>query len=224
MKLWLYTAATFVGLALFIEHTPPPAQKASAGSLKHLLAKYEAGGRGPNSYNRGSMRCAKSNRAHLPLTNMTIGQIQYYQSLPSCTHQKLLAVGEFQMVPDTLNAAVRALRIPSSARFTPELQNKLFVHYLAKQKQPAIWQYVRTGNDLTSACRGVSAEWAAFKDPHTGRGRYDSVGNNHARVSVAATQAALIRARNEYVRLTDIGLDPDTAYAAALGVPTGNTP
>jgi hypothetical protein len=192
-------------------HTPP------GGTLKRLIFEGESGVRGYNSYNRGSMRCAKSNRSPLNLTNMTIGQIQYYQSLPSCSAQKLLAVGHYQIVPETLDGAVRELGLPTSTPFTPYVQDTIFALYLAKEKQAAIHHWVHTGKGLYSAGYAVAREWAIFQAPN-GRGVYDGKGNNKARISSARVIYALQKARNDYVRLTATGLNADKAYASALGV------
>ena len=198
--------------------------KAPPGTLKHLIFEGESGTRGYNSYNRGSMRCAKSNRRDLNLTNMTIQQIQYYQSLPSCSHEKLLAVGHYQIVPETLNKAVRTLNLPPHTKFTPEVQDSIFALYLAKEKQPAIRRWICTGEGLHRAAHAVAGEWAIFKTPYTGRGVYDGHGNNHARISAKRVLSALEKARSDYMKLTDAGLDPDSAYAAALGVKAKESP
>lgn len=194
----------------FQGHAPP-------GTLKKLILEGEAGTRGYNSYNRGSMRCAKSNRVSLNLTGMTIGQIQYYQSLPSCSAQKLLAVGHYQIVPETLDRAVKELDLSASTPFTPKVQDTIFALYLAKEKQPAIHRWVRNGEDLYSASYAVAREWAIFQAP-TGRGVYDGKGTNKARISTVRVKHALLKAREDFLKLTDTGLDPDSAYAKALGV------
>lgn len=151
-------------------------------TLKRLILEGEAGARGYNSYNRGSMRCAKSNNKPLDLTKMTVGEIRRYQSMPSCTTEKLLAVGHYQIVPETLEHAVRTLNIPDNARFTPQLQD--FALYLAKEKQPAIRRWICTGNGLYQASHAVAGEWAIFKTPYTNRGVYDGKGNNKARIKL----------------------------------------
>lgn len=187
-------------------------------TLKRLILEGEAGARGYNSYNRGSMRCAKSNNKPLDLTKMTVGEIRRYQSMPSCTTEKLLAVGHYQIVPETLEHAVRTLNIPDSARFTPQLQDKIFALYLAKEKQPAIRRWICTGNGLYQASHAVAGEWAIFKTPYTNRGVYDGKGNNKARISAHRVKKALVRARVQYVMLTQAGTPSNTAYAMALGV------
>ena len=185
--------------------------------MKRLIQVGEAGSRGYNSYNRGSMRCTKSNSSPLKLTSMTIGEIQYYQSLPSCSPNKLLAVGHYQIIPETLNRAVRELGIPKSAMFTPNVQDTIFAHYLAKEKQPAIHRWVSSGQDLHSASYAVAQEWAIFKAPN-GRGLYDGKGTNKARISAVQVRLALEKARQDYMRLTLSGYTTEDAYARALGV------
>ena len=224
---WAIGLAIGIGLSVLAGGTSllkHKSAKAPAGTLKYLIFEGESGTRGYNSYNRGSMRCAKNNRRDLNLTNMTIQQIQYYQSLPSCSHEKLLAVGHYQIVPETLNKAVQSLNLPRHTKFTPEVQDSIFALYLAKEKQPAIRRWICTGEGLHRAAHAVAGEWAIFKTPYTGRGVYDGNGNNHARISAKRVLSALEKARSDYMKLTDAGLDPDSAYAAALGVKSKESP
>ena len=199
-------------------HTFGHDASAPAGTLKHLIMEGEAGSKGYNSYNRGSMRCAKGNRQNLQLTNMSIQQIQYYQSLPACTPNKLLAVGHYQMVPETLNRAVRTLNIPRSTRFTPQVQDTIFALYLAKEKQPAIRRWICGGQNIKQAAHAVAGEWAIFKTPYTNRGVYHGLGSNKARIGSHRVIRALMRARQHYYTLTKTGMPADKAYAMALGV------
>ena len=192
-------------------------EKAGKDTLKGLIFEGESGSRGYNSYNRGSMRCAKSNRKNINLTGMTVDQIKRYQSMPVCTHEKLLAVGHYQIVPDTLTYCNRVVGISGSTAFTPQVQDKIFALCLAGEKRPAIRRWVREGVGIKVAAHAVANEWKIFKSPYTGRGTADGVGNNKARISALRVLSALQNARIDYLKLIDTGIDPDTAYATALG-------
>lgn len=218
-RYWLALGLAFgIGISLYANHYGDRFNHAPPGTLKYLIMQGEAGTKGYNSYNRGSLRCAKSNRQMLNLTSMSIQQIQYYQSLPACTAQKLLAVGHYQMVPETLNQAVKSLNIPANAPFTPDLQDRIFALYLAREKQPAINRWICEGKNLRAAAHAVAGEWAIFQTPYTQRGLYDGLGNNKARISSYRVLNALLHARLRYVTLTTLGTPMHKAYAIALGV------
>lgn len=191
---------------------------ASPVTLKALILENESGEKGYKSYNRGSRSCAKSNKADINLTSMTIAEIQYFQALPTCTASKLLAVGHYQIVPETLNLAVNALKIPKEAKFTPGLQDRIFAFYLTQGKQPAIARYIKTGKGIENASHHMACEWAIFQSAKTGRGVYDGVGNNKARVKARRVVDALYTARQTYVRMVNDGAGEHQAYAAAVGI------
>ncbi len=218
-RYWLALGlALGIGLCLYASQHHDGFNNAPPGTLKYLIFEGEAGSKGYNSYNRGSLRCAKSNRQPLNLTSMSIEQIQYYQSLPACAPNKLLAVGHYQMVPETLSQAVKVLNIPTHAPFTPELQDRIFALYLAREKQPAINHWICEGKGLRTAAHAVAGEWAIFQTPYTQRGVYDGLGNNKARISAYRVLNALLHARLRYITLTTLGTPAHQAYAMALGV------
>lgn len=205
-------------VALKTERDYEEFQGQATPTLKSLIRKGESGARGYNSYNRGSTSCAKSNKDALPLTEMTIAQVQKYQSLPTCHKQKLLAVGHYQIVPKTLNNAIAAMKIPRNAKFTPELQDSIFAFYLTQGKQPAIRQYITTGKGIKRAAHAVAGEWAIFQSVYTNRGVYDKVGTNHARIKAEKVVQALYRGRMVFTELVNAGFSTNDAYAKAVGL------
>lgn len=186
------------------------------GTLKHLIKVGESGKRGYNSYNRGSTRCAKSNRANINIAGMTLDQIAYYQALPACHSSKLLAVGFYQDID--VRRCQRRLKLSGSTVYSPAIQDKCFALYLVGDKQPAISRWITTGKNKKTAGHYASAEFAGLESPILGRGYHDGNGNNKATVSSEKVMAALQNARAIYVKKRAEGVGHDDAYAEALGV------
>jgi hypothetical protein len=170
-----------------------------AGPFGDFVAGLESGNAGYNAFNRGSSPPpgTGSPRETLDLENMTIDSILTAMG-SSDPRQKLFAVGRYQCIPATLRAACSKLNIPTSSKFTRNIQDNIFVNYLCKSKQPKINTYL-SGSDpnneaaLLNACSASAGEWASIEDPllNPVRGRYDGVGTNHAHGKVATTKDAL---------------------------------
>ena len=186
------------------------------GTLKHLIKVGESGKRGYNSYNRGSTRCAKSNRANINIAGMTLDQIAYYQALPTCHSSKLLAVGFYQDID--VRRCQRRLKLSGSTVYSSAIQDKCFALYLVGDKQPAISRWITTGKNKKTAGHYASAEFAGLESPILRRGYHDGNGNNKATVSSEKVMAALQNARAIYVKKRAEGVGHDDAYAEALGV------
>ena len=188
----------------------------ATGTLKHLIKVGESGKRGYNSYNRGSTRCAKSNRANINIAGMTLDQIAYYQALPTCHSNKLLAVGFYQDID--VRRCQRRLNLAGSTVYSPAVQDRCFALYLVGSKQPAIERWITKGKQARMAGHYASAEFAGLSSPILGRGYHDGNGNNKATVSASKVMSALHNARAIYLKRRAEGVGHDDAYAEALGV------
>lgn len=188
-------------------------------SVANLIHRGESKRRGYNDYNRGSSKHAASNKENIDLTNMTIGEIMAKQALPANTEEKLLAVGKYQVIPETMAGAVAALGINKNEKYTPELQEKIFTEYLATSKKGrgSLEGYIKGKNDnLGRANKDAALEWASI-GVNGRHGMYDGVGSNHASISSNEMQSSLMKARSKYADLISKGMDENTAYAIALG-------
>lgn len=94
------------------------------------------------------------------------------------------AIGKYQFMNVSFKEIVEDLNIPSDAKFTPELQDRMFKHYALKQ--PAIRKYVANLNkgtqtvmQRTSAIEAFTKKWAGFKN-EGGKGAYDGFNGNSA--------------------------------------------
>lgn len=124
-------------------------------TLLDLMKKGESGARGYNAYNRGTYgKDTIGGREEIDFSELTVAEIQRRQSLPLGTPgnfstERVFAIGKYQVIPDTLQAAVDHLGIQPDEKFTPQLQDKIFTGYLLVEKQKAVYGYV-TGDERYS--------------------------------------------------------------------------
>jgi peptidoglycan hydrolase-like protein with peptidoglycan-binding domain len=174
-----------------------------------------------NSYNRGN---AGDSSKPQNLTDLTVGEIMRRQDLSKNDPNYLFAVGKYQFVDDTLKETVAKLGIDKNAKFTPQLQEKMFADYLIDEKRPAVHNYIvgKTGGaqGLHNAQVALSMEFASVGDPDKGgRSHYDKVGNNSASITPKEVQTALDHMREQYQKNVQSGMSADQAYKALSGDP-----
>lgn len=180
---------------------------------------------GYGSYNRG--RAGDANGAQIDFSQMTVGEVMRRQDLPRNDPERLFAVGKYQMIPGTFEEAVNSLGIDRNAKFTPQLQERMFADYLVDEKRPQVRAYI-TGETsgaqgLQGAQLALAREFASVADPRTGRSVYDndSAGNS-ASITAAEVGTALNQMRGQYQQNIGSGMSPAEAYRALSGDP--NTP
>ena len=179
--------------------------------LSDLLQRGEGG---YGSYNRG--RAGDSAGRTIDFSQMTLAEVQEAQHRGRQDPDRLFAVGKYQIIPGTMDLAVRGLHLDPNQRFTPELQERIFSDYLISQKQPGIKAYItgQPGADLHTAQQQMAAEWASVSDPDTGLRRYGKVGHNRASISANQVGRALEQMRTEYDRDIKAGMKPEDAWRA----------
>lgn len=158
---------------------------------------------------------------------MTVGEVmrrqQLYVDNPR-NPEGLFAVGKYQFVPGTLKETVNALGIDRNARFTPQLQEKMFADYLIDEKRPSVHAYI-TGKTsgaqgLERAQHALALEFASVGDPRNGgRSTYDGIAGNSASITPRKVQTALDHMREQYRKNVQSGLSADQAYKALSGDP-----
>lgn len=197
------------------------------GTVSDLIHMGESKRRGYNDYNRGSDRSAASNKANLDLENMTIGEIMAKQELPKGDQDRLFAVGKYQVIPQTMQDAVKSLKLDPSQKFDAATQERIFSDFLATSKKGrgALENYIKTGKGSAEmATHAIAQEWASVESPKLGRGVYDGVGTNRAHVRAGSMVPAVETARAKYAELRAQGLGEQEAYAAALGATATQNP
>ncbi|MCB1637988.1 MAG: hypothetical protein KDI15_04010, partial [Thiothrix sp.] len=193
-------------------------QAAAQPQASGLSALISSGEGGYGSYNRG--KAGDANGAEIDFSQMTVAELMQAQALPEGDQNRIFAFGKYQIIPSTLQEAVRALRIDPNTSVTPELQERIFSGFLLKGKRPDIEGYI-TGrhDDLTRAQKAGSQEWASIANPETGRSYYDGTGNNSASISADQFGAGLQAARAAYRQAIESGAEPEQAWQQAIGTP-----
>jgi len=179
----------------------------ASGSMKAVLFKGESGGN-PGIYNYRSG--GRYHVGHLDAEHTTIGDLARMQG-----EGKVFAAGKYQIIPKTMQGAIRALGLKADDKFDSATQDRIYTDYLAGSKRPQIGGYVTGKSDnLDAAHKAMAQEWASVA--YHGRGIYDGDGVNHASVSDQAAIHSLEQARATYQRLVKEGTDPTTARRSAL--------
>ncbi len=205
--------------------TQQPAQTNPYGfgpsnELGRLIGSGEGG---YNSYNRGVAGDARG--AQIDFSQMTVAEVMRRQDLPAGDPNRLFAVGKYQFTPNTLEEAINQTGVDRNARFTPQLQEKLFADYLIDEKRPSVRAYITgeaTGPQaLERAQHALALEFASVGTPRNGgRGAYDGdSAGNQASITTAETATALNHMRDQYQRNVQSGMQPEQAYRALSGDP-----
>ena len=123
--------------------------------------------------------------------NFTVGQVMELQ------RTRVYAVGRYQFIPVTLRYAVAMSDVSPLDMFTPETQNKLFAALL-DHKRPAVGAYIRGHHNHQGwALNELAKEWASIEYRY-GRGYYDHIGGNRAKISRAKAAEVLEELRETF--------------------------
>jgi hypothetical protein len=172
--------------------------------LMDIIGNAEGGAQQYNAINRGT---ANDTPAGYPgLSNLTIKQVMDLQ------RQGYKAVGRYQFIRGTLEETVRDAGLdPNTTKFTPAVQDQLFVTRLTQSRVRArLGAYLRgESDDIGAALNDLSNEFAVIKN-FTGRSGIEGIAGN--RSSIEATQAAqMLRRAREGFRLAR-GSSSGTVY------------
>ena len=97
---------------------------------------------------------------------------------------QVYAVGRYQFIPSTLRWAVNHSSVNELDMFTPEVQDTLMATLII-YKRPAVGAYLRGDHDLLGwALDELAKEWASI-EYRNGRGFYDHIGGNQAKITRA---------------------------------------
>ena len=123
--------------------------------------------------------------------NFTVGQVMDMQ------RSRVYAVGRYQFIPVTLRYAVAMSEVSPLDMFTPDTQNRLFAALL-DHKRPAVGAYIRGHHNLQGwALNELAKEWASVEYRY-GRGFYDHIGGNRAKISRAKAAEVLEELRETF--------------------------
>lgn len=124
------------------------------------------------------------------LSEMTVREVQQLQ------RTTVFAVGRYQMIPSTLDYAIKMSGVSEEDHFTPAVQDKL-LQTLIDHKRPDIGAFIRgQSHDIELAMKEMALEWASI--PYYGSSSYYG-GSNRAHVTKQEVRLALQRARDLYL-------------------------
>lgn len=192
----------------------------SNNPIYDLMYKGESGAAGYNAWNRGTGNNGIRPATHdMDFSQLSLGEVQRMQHLNRNDPDFVFAIGKYQIIPATMDAAVRTLKLDPNERFTPELQNRIFSEYLLRTKQPGIAPYIMGKSDnLQAAMEGLSNEWASFSDPRKGDMRSHYGSGNNAHISLAESESALQQLRQQFRHAKDLGASDTEAWRTATAV------
>jgi hypothetical protein len=110
---------------------------------------------------------------------------------------KIFAVGRYQFIPSTMQVALKHSCVHNNDLFTKETQEKLFA-VLIFHKRPLVGGYIKgEHDDLSLAGRELAKEFAAV-EYKSGRGFYDGIHGNKAKITQSQVRKALIHLRKSW--------------------------
>jgi hypothetical protein len=159
-------------------HAAPPWEPRFQGQgvagLRDLIASVEAGKKGYDAIHLS----ARALPARRP-TDLTIDEIQaWVRATPGQQH----AIGRYQFIPKTLAMLVGRLDIPATARFTPDLQDRLADELLA---DAGLAEFKAGRIDRAAFMSNLARIWAGLPTA-SGKSHYHGLAGNAAGMSWAA--------------------------------------
>lgn len=197
---------------------PAPSHRPSAGggptTLADAIAAHESKG-DYNVFNRGAGNKYKIGRQDF--SGMTLDEVMKQQNLASRDPNRLFAVGKYQIIPETLASAKKAMKLKGDEKFTPELQDRIFSEYLAASKRPQLEKFIRSGTGLEAAKLAGAQEWASIGVKSKGdRSYYAGDGINKAYMSSGEFETHLQNARQIYLKAKQSGVSDEEAMRMAM--------
>jgi muramidase (phage lysozyme) len=197
--------------------------------LGDLIASHESKGN-YNISNKGAAHGYAQDRTDL--SKYSLSEVMRRQNLPKGHPDKLFATGKYQIIPETMQGAKKALGLSGEERFTPELQERIFTDHLSKKA--GIDDYLRGKLSTEQAVKRGAQEWASIgllpgqttKSGRTAKGGesyYAGDGINKAATSGLGYASKLQAAKAKYDALIAKGTNRDEARRMAL-LDMDNTP
>jgi hypothetical protein len=203
-----------------------------------LLASISEHEGGYGAANNGTSRIAKkfsvsgtyySDNYNKPLTEMTVNEILNAQNgttgktdaelikldpetRAAQRNREFFAVGAYQIIPITMKKALQEGAISGDEVFSPELQDRIALQFLAGSDKPKLRDYIRgeKGASLDDAAMALAEQWASFPVPSdvrndegeviatTGSSRYGS--GNRALHDLTSTKNMLKSVREAFIQ------------------------
>lgn len=107
------------------------------------------------AYNRTTPRPLRS-FYNTDLTSLTLKEVQVKQA-----NREFFAIGRYQLIPDTLNAAINHLNLELTLKFDEAVQDQIFEEYLIKMKRTAFINYLEGNGSAEDAIYAWAMEFAS---------------------------------------------------------------
>ena len=184
----------------------PTKDVTSLATLMSFISGGESYGGSLDAANRGTINdkiigsTKVAERGGKKLSDMTLAEIKQYQAIDDPNNpERLFAVGKFQMIPDTLLEAQKALGISDDAVFDEATQTQLGEYlFTGKANTRKTWDYLTGGeSSIEDAMYGLAREFASMPLPYdlpkgnkkAGASYYDS--GNAAKYGIDEVKALL---------------------------------
>lgn len=126
------------------------------------------------------------------LTNMTIDEILKKNKLPIGDSDRINAAGRYQVISSTLESAKNEMKLSGKEKFTPEMQDRIFMHLLPQAaKDYADGKHINKNKAISS----ISNMWSSVANPRTGKTSHQDGVNKASSGSIKRVGDALDAAR-----------------------------
>lgn len=208
-----------------IEQNKNVAPSGVTNRAEKFLSLVAHGEGGYNSMNQGTRKGKIVGSTHdsssivgKNLTDMTVGEIMDMQKGSLGSGRQLFAVGKYQLIPKTMQAAVKTAGISRETKFDEATQEKLGMALI--QNRPKLHAYLTGKSDnIHAAMVDASKEWASLPHPDTGSSFYKS--GNKSSHSVESVKQSLIAARGD---MTAPDTSPTQVAQAPAATPAAAAP
>lgn len=127
------------------------------------------------------------------LTDMTIDEILKANEKPFGDSNRINAAGRYQVINSTLENVKKEMKLTGNEKFTPELQDKIFMHLLPKSAK----NYADgKGGNKERIIADISSVWSSVANPDTGKTSHQDGINKASTGSIKLVGDALDAARN----------------------------
>lgn len=150
------------------------------------LARKDAAAIDPYNSLTYAKKGVKGLPSHTNLTDMTIGEVMAYQKEMKRKGHASTAVGAYQTIAPTLEAAVKRTNLSLDTKFTPATQDFLAMDLVADRARKAT---VNGVVDVDKFADQLTKEWASFKNA-TGKSSYEGINQNKGYVGYDSVRSA----------------------------------
>ncbi len=174
--------------------------KWSQSAFANIISNKESN----NNYNI----CNKTKGGLKVVRNITVVETTIKDILAKQKSRDIFAVGRFQLIPNTLTAAINSLNLDVNNNLDEETQDKIFQEYLITIKRPQIMKFLEESGSVEDAMYSAAKEWASIgveigkkisknRISKGGESYYAGDGLNKAHITPDEFKNSLIKSKNE---------------------------